>query len=237
VPAVNVVAQPRTGRPVLDHKQRYLQVAFNYDLPFALLVLPQLPRHDRIILEAGTPFIKREGMAGLRTLTALWPGLVVADMKVADGAKQEIRMAADAGAGAVTLLGNAPTETLELGIQAARHQGVISMVDMIGVKDPLAVLRPLADPPDVVVLHKGRDEETANRHKEIEYRHVNRILSKFDVLLAAAGGVGLREARSAVFNGAQIVVVNLVKREDAWVGIGEEEDIGSLARQFLETLK
>ena len=55
-------------------------------------------------------------------------------------------------------------------------------------------MRPLKQPPDVMVLHRGRDEENV-RGKVIQYRHVNRIRSKYDVSISAAGGVDLKEAR------------------------------------------
>ena len=34
-----------------------------------------------------------------------------------------------------------------------------SMIDMLGVEEPLKVLMKLKKPPTVVVIHKGRDEE------------------------------------------------------------------------------
>jgi 3-keto-L-gulonate-6-phosphate decarboxylase len=110
------------------------------------------------------------------------------------------------------------------------------MIDMLGVKDPLKVLMQLRTPPEVVVLHLGRDEEST-RGKVIQYRHVNRVRSKFDVLLSAAGGVDLKEARSAIFNGANIVVANLVKPEDPWTGISTASDVAEMARQFLTTIE
>jgi 3-keto-L-gulonate-6-phosphate decarboxylase len=94
----------------------------------------------------------------------------------------------------------------------------------------------LKRPPDVVVLHLGRDEETT-WGKVIQYRHVNRLRSKFDVLISAAGGVDLKEARSAIFNGANIVVANLVRPEDPWAGIRTDSDVGAMARQFLSTIE
>jgi len=110
------------------------------------------------------------------------------------------------------------------------------MVDMLGVHDPLKVLLPMKHRPDVIILHKGRDEEST-RGKQIQYRHVNRIRSKFDASISAAGGVGLKEARSAIFNGANIVVVNLVRPGDPWEGISTNEDIAGVARKFLETIE
>lgn len=220
----------------LDHRQRYLQIAFNYDLGMALSVIPKLPRSERILIEAGTPFIKREGMRGVRSLRGLWPGHLIADIKTSDGAAGEVQMVRDAGADGITVLGNAPTETLDLFVRECDGLNLISFVDLLGVGDPLDVLRPMRTAPDVLVLHKGRDEETT-RGKVIEYRHVNRIRSKYDVSIAAAGGVDLDQARSAIFNGANIVVVNLVRPGDPWQGISTNEDIGAMARKFLETIE
>jgi hypothetical protein len=70
----------------------------------------------------------------------------------------------------------------------------------------------------------------------IRYRQINRIRSKYDTLISAAGGVDLREARSAIFNGANIVVANIVQPNDGWAGIKTTEDINQIANQFLETI-
>jgi 3-keto-L-gulonate-6-phosphate decarboxylase len=86
-----------------------------------------------------------------------------------------------------------------------------------------------------VVIHRGRDEENT-QGKMIEYRQVNRIRSKFDTLISAAGGVDLREARSAIFNGANIVVANIVHPSDGWTGIRTTDDISAIAHKFLETI-
>ena len=111
-----------------------------------------------------------------------------------------------------------------------------AMIDMLGVKDPLKVLLKLKKPPMVVVLHKGRDEE-GTRGKIIEYKHINKIRSKYDVFISAAGGIDLAQARSAIFNGADIVIANIVSPEDPWIGISSEEDVAGVARQFLTTIK
>jgi len=221
---------------MLDENIRYLQIAFNQDLHMAVELLPQVPPSHRILIEAGTPFIKQEGMAGIRKMRNLWPGLIVADMKVSDGAINEVQMAHIAGANAITALGSAPMETLNLFIGECRRLRMISMVDMIAVKDPLNVIRLLPIPPDVVVLHLGRDEESS-RGKLIQYRHVNRIHSKYPALISAAGGMDIKAARSAIFNGANIVVANIVEEGDCWRGISVNEDIGAVARMFLETIE
>ncbi len=221
---------------MFDLKARYLQIAFNYDLGMVRKVLPSIVPSGRILIEAGTPFIKREGVAGIRAIRSQWGGHLVADIKTVDGALGEVDMVRVAGATAATVLGSSPPEALDLFITRCAQLGMASMIDMLGVKDPLRVLMQLKVPPDVVVLHLGRDEEST-RGKVIQYRHVNRVRSKFDVLISAAGGVDLKEARSAIFNGANIVVANLVRPGDPWAGIRTDTDVGQMARQFLTTIE
>lgn len=221
---------------ILDPRTRYLQIAFNYDLALVKSVLPTIPQSERILIEAGTPFIKREGVRGIQTIESIWSGVVVADMKVADGAFGEVAMAHRAGAQAATVLGNSPTETLDIFVDTCELLGVSPMIDMVGVKDPLKVVMRMRKPPEVVVLHRGRDEE-GTRGKVIQYRHVNRLRSKFNMLISAAGGVDLKEARSAIFNGASIVVVNLVRPGDPWEGISTDADVAAMASTFLETIE
>ncbi|MEA3327703.1 MAG: hypothetical protein U9R53_10455 [Chloroflexota bacterium] len=219
----------------LDNNVRYLQIAFNYDLGMALQMLRLIPHSDRILIEAGTPFIKLIGMDGVRAIRRRWQGHVVADMKIQDGALGEVDMAYQAGATAVTVLGNAPTETLDLVIERCDQLNMLSMIDLLGAEDPLDILRPLKQPPNVVVIHRGRDEENT-RGKMIRYRQIKRIRSKYDVLISAAGGVDLREARSAIFNGATIVVANIVRPVDRWTGIKTTDDITAISNKFLETI-
>jgi bifunctional enzyme Fae/Hps len=229
---------------MLNDKIRYLQIAFNYDVGLVRRVLPglvndvlSLPRgRERILIEAGTPYIKREGVDGIRAIRRRWPGHVVADLKTVDGALGEVNMAQEGGATAATVLGGSPSEALDLFIARCDDLGMVSMIDMLGVQDPLRVVMRLKKPPDVVVLHRGRDEE-GTRGKLIQYRHVTRVRSKFNVLISAAGGVDVKEARSAIFNGANIVVVNLVRPEDPWTGISTEADVGAMAQEFLATIE
>ena len=67
---------------MLDQKTRYLQIAFNYNLGLVQQVLPRIVHavrgvpgaRDRLLMEAGTPFIKREGLTGIRLIRSLWGG-------------------------------------------------------------------------------------------------------------------------------------------------------------------
>ena len=221
--------------PQLDNNVRYLQIAFNQDLGTLQRILPLIPPSERILIEAGTPLIKLEGMRAIRAIRMRWTGHIVADLKASDGAVEEVDMARRAGATAATVLGNAPSETLNFFIDRCKTLNMLSMIDLLGVVDPLDILRPLKQAPDIIVIHRGRDEENT-QGKMIRYRQINRIRSKYDCLISAAGGVDLREARSAIFNGANIVVVNIVRPGDGWTGISTNADITQLSRQFLETI-
>jgi bifunctional enzyme Fae/Hps len=198
--------------------------------------LPNIEKNERIFIEAGTPFIKKEGMKGIERISQLWNGIIVADLKTSDGAIGEVQMIKDAGANAATVLGSAPIETLNLFVEECKKLEIYSMIDMIGIEEPLKIIKRLKSPPDVVILHKGRDEEST-RGKVIGYKNVNKIRSKYNVLISAAGGVDLKEARSAIFNGANIVVANIVSEGQHWTGISENDDVAEMAQKFLNTIE
>jgi hypothetical protein len=54
--------------PKLNPKKRYLQIALNNTLTEAKRIIEQLPTDERIIVEAGTPLIKRYGEEGIRLI-------------------------------------------------------------------------------------------------------------------------------------------------------------------------
>lgn len=224
------------SQKILESNGRYLQIAFNYDLLQIRNILPQIPYSEKIFIEAGTPLIKRHGISVISEIKSMWEGKVIADIKTSDGALQEVTMACQEGADGITVLGNSPQETLDIFIQTCKKFNVISMIDMLGVEEPLKVLMKLKQPPDVVILHKGRDEETT-KIKSIQYKHINKIRSKFDALISAAGGINVRDARSAIFNGANIVVANIVSPEDSWTGISTDEDVSKMAQEFLNNIE
>jgi bifunctional enzyme Fae/Hps len=216
---------------ILEKRKNYLQIALNSTLSEAASIIRVLPPSDRIILEAGTPLIKHYGISAIRFLKDLRPeSYVVADMKTMDRGETEVILAKQGGASGVIALGQAPIETINVFIEACRKYQVDSMVDMMNVDQPIKVLRQLKKPPDVVILHRGVDEETFNKSKPIPYLQINKVRSSYNVLISIAGGDTIREVQRAIFNDANIVVV--------WKEFYQADaETGHLAEQFLKVIK
>src|SRR3990170_7945527 len=149
---------------MLDRRQRYLQVALNSTLEEAGEIISMLPQSPRIIIEAGTPLIKRYGLEAIRQLNSFWSyqlsshnlePYIVADVKTMDRGQTEVLLAKDAGASAVVALGIAPVETRDIFIKTCTEHNLDSMVDMMNVEQPVKVLRRLKKLPSVVILHRG----------------------------------------------------------------------------------
>ncbi|MFY9982017.1 MAG: bifunctional 5,6,7,8-tetrahydromethanopterin hydro-lyase/3-hexulose-6-phosphate synthase, partial [Methanoregula sp.] len=89
----------------------YLQVAMDLvDMGKVAQVLQEVPQNDHVIIEAGTPLIKKFGLGVIGEIRKLRPNaFIIADLKILDTGNLEARMAADATADAVVVSGLAPT--------------------------------------------------------------------------------------------------------------------------------
>lgn len=132
---------------------------------------------------------------------------IVADLKCMDRGAREVEIARQGGANAAVALGQAPIETLDAFIQECEDYNLEAVIDMMNVDFPLNVLRQLKKLPAVVILHRGVDEESFNPEKEIPFHEIQRIKSNYDIMISVAGGDTFEEARRAIFNDADIVVV------------------------------
>ncbi|TET81021.1 MAG: hypothetical protein E3J43_01390 [Candidatus Heimdallarchaeota archaeon] len=107
------------------------------------------------------------------------------------------------------------------------------MIDMLGVENPLRKMLPMQTKPDVVVIHKGRDEES-NKRNIIRYKDIAKIRSKFDNLISVAGGLEYDGVRKAYFNGADIAILNVVASNDPNVGLRENANFRQLIHEILD---
>ena len=219
----------------IERNQRYVQFAFNGTAQQVRKVLPKIAYDPRILIEAGTPYIKHYGMDGVSLIRRYWRGIVVADLKVTDGAVNEIKFAVGAGANAVTVMGSAPVETLDFFNEFCSKLGIYSMIDMLGVVNPLKKLLPLRHKPNFVVIHKGRDEET-NVRSIIRYKDISKIRSKYDTFISVAGGLDADSVRKAYFNGADVAILNIIQAGDPNNGLLDSLDFRKIVTAILSEI-
>ena len=202
---------------ILDKRQTYLQLAFNSTIYDAYSILSRVPPSPKIIIEAGTPLIKREGIGAVSSLVSYWTSrcrgqsfvpYVVADLKVIDRAETEVAMAVAAGAKGVVCMASAPTSTVRAFLSACKTHGVDSYLDFMGIEHPHKRLRELKTAPDVALLHRGVDEESDKMNRvAFPIHQINKLRGTYNVKIGIAGGDTLREVQSAIFNSADIVVL------------------------------
>jgi len=212
---------------------QYLQLAFNTSFNDFLSVIRLIPKDPNIIIEAGTPLIKKEGIGVVSKMSTYWDGKICADIKIVDGAKAEVEMAKYAGATHVTAVGNASKETLQIFIDTCKALDIKSVIDMINTPDPLRSLWKANIIPDVALIHRGRDEENSFG-AVIQYKNIAKIKGKWEALVGAAGGIDEQGMQSASFNGADIVVINVVRPSDPWSGLIINEDIDKHINDYLK---
>ncbi|MDG6243432.1 MAG: bifunctional 5,6,7,8-tetrahydromethanopterin hydro-lyase/3-hexulose-6-phosphate synthase [Methanolobus sp.] len=205
----------------------YLQVALdNPNLPVILDIVRQIPKSDHVILEAGTPLIKRYGVDVISKLREIRPdAFIVADLKTLDTGNLEARMVADATADAIVVSALAPIATLNKVIEEAHKTGIYAVMDTLNCDDPVAVLKKLDVLPDVVELHRGIDiEETEHAWGNID--DIKALSPK--ILVAVAGGVRIDTMPAALSAGADVLVVGRA--------ITNAKDVRQVAEKFIEGL-
>jgi len=230
IPAQTPAVLSRSKR--LERRKKYLHIALNSTLEEAKEIIAQLPSSDRLLIEVGTPLIKIYGTEAIRQIKSMVPAgtYIVADNKCADLAPREVEMMANAGANAATCLGVAPIETINTFIEECQKFNIDSMIDMMNVENALAVLKKLSKLPDVVMLHRGVDESTFSKEKQIPFYQIKQIKGNYNVLVAVAGGDTIREVQRAIFNDADIVVV--------WKSFYQpSSETAQLAESFLREIK
>ncbi len=161
----------------------YLQIALDVpDIEKAKDILQRLPASDRIIIEAGTPLVKKYGTGVVHELRAYAKdSFIIADMKTLDVGQVEVDVAFEETADAAVASGLASKETVDKFIYEAKRLGVYSIVDMMEVSNPLPVLESYKQLPDVVIIHRGIDAEKGGSAKmEPHRRHQEGLQGKED---------------------------------------------------------
>ncbi len=213
---------PRLWRPP------YVQISLDVpEIERTKKIISQIPGSDRIILEVGTPLIKRYGAKVINDLRQIAKDVfVVADLKTLDVGKVEVDIAYEETADAVVAAGVAPVETLDKFIHEARRLGIYSMVDMLNVEDPIKKLKLLKEFPDVAIIHRGIDEETGGTIGLDLIQELRQTFRDKRFLIAVAGGIVPETAKEALEKGADILIVGRY--------VTQSRDIERAVREFLE---
>jgi bifunctional enzyme Fae/Hps len=211
---------PRLWRPP------YIQVALDHpELESQIKVVKHLPESDRIIIEVGTPFLKKYGVESIKQIREVAKDkFIVADLKTLDVGKLEVDFAFDATADAVVASGLASPSSLDKFIMEAQRLGIHAFVDTMEVPDPIEKINKLKQIPNVVILHRAIDVEQsgagaegtdetqrkawANIPKLKEFYQDKKLASGRDrVLVAVAGGIEPPTGKYALQMGADILIV------------------------------
>jgi len=215
---------PRLWRPP------YIQIALDIpSLERTKKIMGELPKSDRLILEVGTPLLKKYGTRVIRDLRELAPDMfIVADLKTLDVGKVEVDLAFDETADAVVASGLAASETVDKFIYEAKRLGIYAVVDMMNVEDPVQKLQMLKAFPDIVILHRGIDvERRTGKTRWDLIKEMRQAFKEQKFLVAVAGGIIPETAPEALARGADIIIVGRY--------ITQSKDIERSVREFLKS--
>lgn len=216
---------PRLWRPP------YLQIALDVpSLEKVKKIIQALPRSDNLILEAGTPLIKRYGTEVLGELRAFAKSkFIVADLKTLDVGAVEVDLAFDETADAVVVSGLAANDTIDRFIHETDRLGIYSFLDMMNVTDVVEKLQSLKALPNVVILHRGIDTEGSAAHRWDVVKQVKTTFKGKRLLVAVAGGIRPNNISDAIKAKADIIVVGRY--------ITQSKDIERSTREFLSQMQ
>jgi 3-dehydro-L-gulonate-6-phosphate decarboxylase len=142
-----------------------LQFALDFiTLPPAIAIAAKTAPHVDIF-EIGTPLCKAAGLDAIRAVREVCPdNLILADFKTPDVGWLEAKMAFDAGADLMTVIGGAPMATVESALKTANEYGKEILMELTGVRDIVARAKEWRQVGiEWMVYHRGWDEEASDR--------------------------------------------------------------------------
>ncbi len=168
-----------------------LQLALDYfSLPPAIAMAVRVaPFVD--VIEIGTPLCKAAGIEAVRAIREVCPdNLILADLKTPDVGDLEAKMAFDAGADFMTVIGGAALATVELAVKTAKEMGKEMLMELTGVRDIIARAQEWKQVGvERMVYHRGWDEQTFARQWEAEDKVVIRQLIDMGFKITVTGGI------------------------------------------------
>ena len=218
-----VLAEKDRGtHPIMGFKVKklwsppYLQVALDLDNLDAMeRIINELPENDRVLIEAGTPLVKKFGVGVISKIRELRPdAFIIADLKTLDVGRVEVKMSADETADAIAISGLGTLESIMKAIHETQKQGIYSILDMMNVDDYEEKLKELPEDlkPDIVLLHRNVDYETWIKEHGGDvggmtaWGDIENIKKITGGLVAVAGGITPDKVKEATGKGADIII-------------------------------
>jgi 3-dehydro-L-gulonate-6-phosphate decarboxylase len=168
-----------------------LQLALDYiSLPPAIAMAVKVAPHVDVI-EIGTPLCKAAGIDAVRAIREVCPDkLILADLKTPDVGGLEAKMAFDAGADMMTVIGGAPLATVESALQVAQQMGKEMLMELTGVRDIVARAKEWKQVGvQRMVYHRGWDEQAFHREWSEDDKHTIRQLIDMGFKVTVTGGI------------------------------------------------
>lgn len=168
------------------------------------------------IIEVGTPFLMKYGVAAITRLKQQFPDLeILCDAKIMDAGEYEAKICFDAGADYITVLGVTDILTIRDCVKEARRQNKKVMVDMICVNSfAEAIPRIEAEGVDVIAVHTGVDQQAKGRTPLEDLREMNEYVEAVGV--GVAGGITVETIAEYVSLKPEIIIVGsgIIKAKD-----------------------
>jgi bifunctional enzyme Fae/Hps len=99
---------------------------------------------------------------------------------------------------------------------------------MMNVTNPIQVLGSYKEPPDVVIIHRGIDEEKSGGPRWSLVGEIKKTFKDRKVLVAVAGGIEPSNLKDALDAHADIIIVGRY--------VTQSRDVNRAARDFLDQL-
>lgn len=208
-----------------------IQLALDYFALAPALAMAQLVHKEVDIIEIGTPLSKAAGMLAVQTVRELCPdNLILADIKSPDVGGGEAKMAFDAGADWMTVLGAAPLDTVKLAFEeAGRRPGKEMFIELTGIRD---IIGRASEWREIgvrrMVYHRGWDEGNLSRSWDESDRETIKKLNEMGFEISVAGGIGMDMI--PYFGGLDIKVFIIGR------AIREANDPPAAARKFRQLI-
>ena len=184
-------------------------------ISIAVSIVSNLPK-DHLIIEAGTPLIKKWGVLSIKLLKESTNSIIFADTKTMDVGGLEASIVYNEGADIASVLSVASNETIVSMIEEARRRNKFVAVDLINNLSPLKRITELFEKeiyPDIIIYHVGIDVQKIRGISVYELFDEVRNLIKYvrnwspRTMVAVAGGLSPGKIRKFVDLDIDIIIV------------------------------